>query len=97
MNKLLGTECYFSSLGGCNFRIKDSNELQAHEKSGNGHEKRAIRILRDEPDRAPEFVNLCYRHHSCVHGAMDIGFTWDEIEAQLLRIANYLEPGSDGS
>ncbi len=71
--KLLGDTCFFHETNDCR------GGLEAHEKSGNGHEKGAVRILRDEPWRASEFVHLCYVHHSRVSNAMTFGFTWEEI------------------
>ena len=76
-NKLLPNVCFFGG-GMCGTRKNNSN-LILHEKSGTGHDRTAVHLIYSEPNRASEFVRLCYKHHSMVHSLMDMGLTWDKI------------------
>ena len=81
VNELLPNVCFFN---GCKCRNrKDKVNLILHEKSGNGHAPGTAAIIYKEPNRAPEFVRLCHRHHDMVHALMDMGRTWDEIRGLL--------------
>jgi hypothetical protein len=70
--------CFFNDEHAC--RSRKGWKLDLHEKSGNGHNKWAVRIILDDTSKANDFVRLCSKHHDMVHALMELGRTWDEIE-----------------